>query len=69
MIALIDYHAGNLASVKKALDHLGYESCVTSDPGVVTNASKIILPGVGHFAATQALAETRETQRRTANPP
>ena len=55
MIAIIDYKAGNLTSVKKAFDHLDAENVVTDDPGVVAKADKIVLPGVGHFAATQAL--------------
>jgi imidazole glycerol-phosphate synthase subunit HisH len=55
MIAIVDYGAGNLVSVKKALDWLGAESAITSDPGQVAKASKILLPGVGHFAATVAL--------------
>ncbi len=55
MIAIVDYGAGNLVSVKKALDWLGAESAITSDPGQVTKASKIVLPGVGHFASTVAL--------------
>jgi len=58
MIAVVDYRAGNLASVKKALDHLGADAAVTSDPQVVARADKIILPGVGHFSATAALDET-----------
>ncbi|MFZ0737305.1 MAG: imidazole glycerol phosphate synthase subunit HisH [Candidatus Acidiferrales bacterium] len=57
MIAIVDYRAGNLASVKKALDVLGAESAITSDPDAVRGAEKIILPGVGHFASTQALDE------------
>ena len=56
MIAIVDYPAGNLASVKKAFDHLGYEAAVTSDPGVISRADKIVLPGVGNFEATTALA-------------
>lgn len=56
MIAIIDYKAGNLASVKKALDHLGAESVVTSDPEAVKEADKLVLPGVGHFAATAELS-------------
>ena len=56
MIAIVDYQAGNLASVKKAFDHLGYEAAVTADPGVIARASKIVLPGVGNFEATTALA-------------
>lgn len=55
MIAVVDYGAGNLTSVKKALDHLGADVVVTSDPACVSRAEKIILPGVGHFAATAAL--------------
>lgn len=55
MIAIVDYGAGNLVSVKKALDWLGQECTITSDPGQVANAAKIILPGVGHFAATTSL--------------
>jgi glutamine amidotransferase len=57
MIAVIDYKAGNLASVKKACDYLGAPTEVTSDPQVVAQAQKIVLPGVGHFFATCALDE------------
>ena len=55
MIAIVDYQAGNLASVKKAFDHLGHESAITADPGSIARASKIVLPGVGNFEATTAL--------------
>ena len=55
MIAIVDYKAGNLASVKKAFDHLGADTVVTSDPAQVAKADKIVLPGVGHFSATSAL--------------
>jgi glutamine amidotransferase len=55
MIAIVDYKAGNLTSVKKAFDHLGAETVVTSHPTEVERAEKIVLPGVGHFAATKAL--------------
>ena len=58
MIAIVDYGAGNLVSVKKALDWLGQECAITSDPGQVTKASKIVLPGVGHFASTAALVRS-----------
>jgi glutamine amidotransferase len=54
-IAIIDYKAGNLTSVKKAFDHLGAETVVTEDPQQIASADKIVLPGVGHFAATRAL--------------
>ena len=58
MIAVIDYKAGNLTSVVKALNFLGAETTVTQDPEVVRRAGQIVLPGVGHFRAT-ALLETR----------
>jgi glutamine amidotransferase len=63
VIAIVDYKAGNLASVKKAFDHLGAETIVTDQPEAVAQADKIVLPGVGHFAATKALDESglRET--------
>jgi imidazole glycerol-phosphate synthase subunit HisH len=57
-IAVIDYKAGNLTSVMKALDALGCQATVTADPEVVRAAEKVILPGVGHFQATQLLEET-----------
>lgn len=58
MIAIVDYGAGNLVSVKKALDWLGQECTITSEPAQVEKATKIILPGVGHFASTAALGRT-----------
>ncbi len=58
MIAIVDYRAGNLVSVKKAVDRLGFPCAITSDPAVVERAEKVIVPGVGHFAATSTLADT-----------
>lgn len=52
MIALVDYGAGNAASVSKALRQLGAEHQLTADPGAIAAAEKVILPGVGHFGAT-----------------
>ena len=49
MIAIIDYDAGNIKSVEKALKTLGQEVVVTRDPEVILNADKVILPGVGAF--------------------
>ena len=49
MIAIVDYGAGNISSVKKALEHLAAEAQVTNDPAVIAAADKIIVPGVGHF--------------------
>jgi glutamine amidotransferase len=55
MIAIVDYGAGNPVSVKKALDWLGQKSTITADTNVVEAAARIVLPGVGHFAATENL--------------
>jgi glutamine amidotransferase len=58
MIAVIDYKAGNLTSVVKALRFLGADDVVvTQSPEDVLRADKIVLPGVGHFRATQLLHE------------
>src|ERR1700684_834297 len=57
MIAVIDYRAGNITSVKKALDHLRADAVVTRDPNVAALADKIILPGVGHFSSTAILEQ------------
>jgi glutamine amidotransferase len=63
MIAVIDYKAGNLTSVVKALGYLGArEVVVTQSPEVVLAAEKVVLPGVGHFQATQLLGELGLTE-------
>lgn len=49
MIAIIDYKAGNLFSVKNAFDKLGVDTVITSDVDVIKNADKLLLPGVGAF--------------------
>lgn len=49
MVAIIDYGAGNLSSVKKALDYLGAENEITQDRDKILSASHVILPGVGSF--------------------
>jgi glutamine amidotransferase len=55
MIAIVDYGAGNISSVRKVLEHLGADAQVTSDPAVIATAQKIIVPGVGHFSRCQPL--------------
>ncbi len=57
MIAVIDYKAGNLTSVMKAINALGHNAEITADPAVVRRADKVILPGVGHFQATKLLED------------
>jgi glutamine amidotransferase len=57
VIALIDYGAGNLTSVKKALAAIGAEVFVPAAPADLHGARGVIVPGVGHFDATRALGE------------
>ena len=57
MIAIIDYGAGNIFSVKNALDHLGLESSLVSDVKSVKSADAVILPGVGAFPAAMKKLE------------
>jgi glutamine amidotransferase len=55
VIALIDYRAGNLTSVKKALATIGADVFVPETPDDLADSAGIIVPGVGHFGATRAL--------------
>src|ERR1700675_3721765 len=55
MIALIDYKAGNLTSVRKALAAIDAEVFTPETPDDLTRAMGVIVPGVGHFGATRAL--------------
>ena len=57
MIAIVDYGAGNISSVKKALEHLRADVQVTDDPAIIAAAEKIIVPGVGHFSRCRSLNE------------
>jgi glutamine amidotransferase len=59
MIVIIDYGMGNLRSVQKAIEAVGHEATITSDPEQVRRAGKVILPGVGAFR--DAAAELRRT--------
>ncbi len=54
MIAIIDYDAGNIKSVEKALQKLGQEVVITRDAETILNADKVILPGVGAFGDAMA---------------
>jgi len=55
VIALIDYGAGNLTSVKKALGAIGADVFIPAEPNELVSANGVIVPGVGHFGATRAL--------------
>ena len=57
MIAVIDYEAGNLTSVQRALNALGHESVITRNPSDVIAADKVIIPGVG--AAGKAMSDLK----------
>jgi imidazole glycerol-phosphate synthase subunit HisH len=54
-IALIDYGAGNLTSVRKAFAAVGADLFVPTTPAEVEDATAVVVPGVGHFGATRAL--------------
>jgi glutamine amidotransferase len=58
VIAIIDYDAGNLTSVQRALAFLGYDSVITRDPATVMTAERVIFPGVG--AAGKAMFDLRK---------
>ncbi len=59
MITLVDYKAGNLTSVRRALEHLGIPCQITADPSVVRRADKIIFPGVGAAGAAMGILKER----------
>ena len=60
MIAIIDYDAGNIKSVEKALHYLGEETIVTRDPQTLLSADKVILPGVGSFGQAMENLHTED---------
>ncbi len=59
MIAIIDYEAGNLTSVARALTHLGYKNEITSTAETILDAERIIFPGVGAAKATMQTLQKR----------
>jgi glutamine amidotransferase len=59
MITIVDYKAGNLTSVTRALDHLGISNQISADPQVVRAAERIIFPGVGHAGAAMGVLKER----------
>lgn len=63
MIAIIDYNAGNLKSVEKALSAIGRESVITRDRHEILNADKVILPGVGAFGDAMAQLKKYELDK------
>lgn len=59
MIAIVDYGMGNVRSVHNALEYIGEDAVVTADPGVIDEADRLILPGVGAFGDAMANLEAR----------
>ncbi|HEX4143327.1 MAG TPA: imidazole glycerol phosphate synthase subunit HisH [Pirellulales bacterium] len=59
LIAIIDYQMGNLRSVQKGFEKVGHPATVTSDPAVLADAEKIVLPGVGAFGDAMAELDRR----------
>ncbi|HWX40593.1 MAG TPA: imidazole glycerol phosphate synthase subunit HisH [Blastocatellia bacterium] len=63
MLAIIDYGVGNLRSVQKALEAVGANAILTGDPGVIREADRLVLPGVGAFGeCARRLRESRLDQ-------
>jgi glutamine amidotransferase len=59
MIHIVDYKAGNITSVQRALTHLGVESVITPDPDILRRAEKVVFPGVGQAASAMAVLRER----------
>ena len=59
MIAVLDYGIGNLRSAEKALEHLGVDAALTTDPAVARRAAGVVLPGVGAFG--RCMEQLRES--------
>ena len=49
MVTIVDYGSGNLRSVQKAFERFQVQACITDDPQVVSEAKRLVLPGVGAF--------------------
>ena len=60
MIAIVDYGVGNLRSVQKAFESVGFAAVITSDPALVASATGVVLPGVGAFGDAMVNLRRRE---------
>lgn len=56
MITIVDYGAGNITSVKRAIEYLGFACMVTSDAAEIERSQRVIVPGVGNFQTTSSLS-------------
>ena len=59
MIHIVDYGAGNLYNVQRAIEHLGYDTMICDSPDPLANANVMVLPGVGAFGASMAALNDR----------
>ena len=59
MIAIVDYGAGNMYSIARALEHVGVQVQVTDDPALINQAEAVVLPGVGSAGAAMARMTAR----------
>ena len=59
MITIVDYKAGNLTSVKRALEHLGIPNQISADPDIIHKAGRVIFPGVGQAGAAMSVLKER----------
>lgn len=62
MITILDYGAGNLRSVENTLSEIGADYCLTRDAAGLEQASKVILPGVGHFGQMMRALDTMQVR-------
>src|SRR5581483_2178126 len=69
LIAVLDYGIGNLRSAEKALQHVGADARLTSDPAVVHDAAGVVLPGVGAFGRCMDALTARVSRRSRATSP
>ncbi|MGV6846647.1 MAG: imidazole glycerol phosphate synthase subunit HisH [Lutibacter sp.] len=60
MIAIIKYNAGNIGSVKNALDNLGYANIITDDANILAQAEKVIFPGVGEASSAMDYLKSKK---------
>ncbi len=67
MTAILQYNAGNIASVKNALDRLGAESVITSNPAQLLAADRLIIPGVGEAGSAMNWLRERELDQLIRN--
>lgn len=63
MIAIVQYNAGNISSVKNAVERLGYDCVISGDAQILRNASKVIFPGVGEASSAMSYLKERDLDK------